>query len=556
MTFRAVIAGDRIDAYENDSTPRLFSGAGAAIVGFCGAGFIAFWAYSKAVNLLLQSGSVTSTALLSGILALSGIGLGYRQWPVSFSILLRGIIIVFLFYAAAATSNVTSGAQGSDAETLIAQISLFHYAALASGCIALIRPTFALPLLLYVFATKFGLGDFFGFPISSTDYIIVMEFGQFVVLSILILYWALFLTGRFRAFAVVHTTIRQQSIRIVSFIVLMGIAAHFANYFWSAHEKLILDGGVTSWVLENPTHYLILNSKELGLLPLLISDWLTDLVFWQFGNIVVAANIFTLTIQLLSVVALWRWRWVVWLTLLYDVMHVVIFLTTGIFFWKWIVLNTLVIIAIRRSRPEQLGPAFHGLACCFVLFAELLFTIAHLGWYDTNAVNHVYFEAITEDRKSYEVPTNYFLAASITAAQQRVGRAVGDVLPTGGLGITKQLDMVKSTEQCERRLLKGGLADPDNRPGSKDQLAEFLRNHHAYILSRVDENGRFEYDLYPHHIWSNPMVFNEFRQLDKRRIVAYRWVVDGVCFDIGEGKVDRRVLGRFEEVIGLDSARY
>ena len=70
-----------------------------------------------------------------------------------------------------------------------------------------------------------------------------------------------------------------------------------------------------------------------------------------------------------------------------------------------------------------------------------------------------------------------------------------------------------------------------------------MREHHAYIVSHADADGRYAYDLYPHHIWSNPALYRDFSSMDKRRIVEYRFVTDFVCLGYDDAGLVRRVLG-------------
>ena len=83
------------------------------------------------------------------------------------------------------------------------------------------------------------------------------------------------------------------------------------------------------------------------------------------------------------------------------------------------------------------------------------------------------------------------------------------------------------------------------------EVAKYIRQHHSYVLSRVDEDGRFSYDLYPHHIWSNPLEYNDFSELDKRRITAYVFVSELVCLGDEDIGLTRHVVHRSERSISL-----
>jgi len=80
------------------------------------------------------------------------------------------------------------------------------------------------------------------------------------------------------------------------------------------------------------------------------------------------------------------------------------------------------------------------------------------------------------------------------------------------------------------------------------KVAHLLRNHHSYILKNLRDDGTINYDLYPHHIFSMPWNYSEFRNLDKRRITSYRYVVESKCMAYKNGQRTAEVLlhGEFD----------
>jgi hypothetical protein len=56
----------------------------------------------------------------------------------------------------------------------------------------------------------------------------------------------------------------------------------------------------------------------------------------------------------------------------------------------------------------------------------------------------------------------------------------------------------------------------------------------------VDENGYVDYDLFPHHIFSMPWHFEDFKQLDKRRIVSFRYENQAVCIGYEDGNLTKQ----------------
>jgi hypothetical protein len=82
---------------------------------------------------------------------------------------------------------------------------------------------------------------------------------------------------------------------------------------------------------------------------------------------------------------------------------------------------------------------------------------------------------------------------------------------------------------------------------SRRQLAairSFVAEYHRFAARRADSSGRFHYDLYPHHMWSNPMIFPAASEMDLRRVVGYELVVDALCVIKAETAMTMETLSR------------
>lgn len=216
------------------------------------------------------------------------------------------------------------------------------------------------------------------------------------------------------------------------------------------------------------------------------------------------------------------------LTVIYDIMHVVIFGLTAIFFWKWILLNLGFVHAFsalrREAKPVPLTLGIYALA--ILLIAPQLFKIVKLGWFDSGGVNHAHVQAETVDGQHVEVPSNFFLEMSVVFAQQRVGRPFRGLLPTHDWGTSADFEIMQHfTDHCEPDV----PPVPDLDPEVIAKVGDLLWKHHDRMLALEDGGGRLNYDLYPHHIWSSPWAFDEFRALDLSKIDAYVLVVEAKC---------------------------
>ena len=364
------------------------------------------------------------------VMSLAFAGLRYGQLHPGFSLLLRGISLSLGVYVAASWTGMSSGSPA-----LILTMDVVRYASLAAVAASMVRPSFAMIPCVYVLVNKDVTQHALQLSwLTRTDYLPVVELGIFMTFGVIVVHLLSWLAKRgalFRSsgFAGVADA-RSSSVALL----LMAVAIHFGNYFWSAMAKILLDGGPLDWMLENKTHLLTATAYATGNLPLGHSRELSDSVFAMLSQVYVPLNIATLVAQLVSVVAIIRIRSAIAITAFYDVTHVVIFVVTGIFFWKWILLNTVLVFALSRVREAEVRPILRVIGPLFVAGGTVVFFAARLGWYETPALNDHHFEAETETGTRYRVPTNYFLAASVTVAQQRLGSPTTAVFPSARMG--------------------------------------------------------------------------------------------------------------------------
>lgn len=368
-----------------------------------------------------------------------------------------------------------------------------------------------------------------GIKISATDYLPVLEISLMIGLLATTSHW---LAQR----KLVHASSAGESVWL-----LLLVALHFGNYFWSAVAKIMLDGPVLAWVYENQTYNLLLAAWSAGLLP--IAQW-PDLSASLAGSLkafLLASNVAVFAIQLFAVVALLRVRWAICVTLLYDASHIAIFLASGILFWKWILLNLFIVVALAPLRGVRLSTSLKLSLVLAMLLGHVLFFTARLGWYDTASFVSNEVVAVTRDGQEIPVPPNWFLAHSVTFAQGRVGPSGPGHAATGTLGSVYRHSEMREGNDCQV---------VETRPAhdwiDKQRLHDYLRNHHRYMVARADSRGGVRFHLYPHHIVANPLEFAEFNALDKRLISGYRLRTETRCLTLEGTAMTERILHRTE----------
>ena len=476
-------------------------------------------------------------AALALLVSAVGSGLSIQTAPRPFKIVFRTIVASFTVYLALhAPVILDTGHLDTGTQRII--LTYGRWAAVLCGGIALFRPSFAFFTLLYVYWQKLTLQSAAGLWITPLDFIAVLEVGLFLVLCFV----ARGLTQRFMTTDTSEP--RNSAISFLEAALLVAIALHFGNYFYSGLEKLIIGDAPLTWVLENKTNRLLLAAFETGQLPISSPEWLAALTFdiMERGNI--PLNAIVLVTQLFSLIAITRVRLLVLLTIFYDLVHVVIFLTTGIFFWKWILLNLAIVFAACQMRHVVIPKAFAAFLMAVILVSPQLVQIAKLAWFDTSAVNAPSIEAVTSNGEAYRVPTNYFGPLSVVFAQHRAGWPFSGHFATGTYGATSDPKVMRQGNQCA--LATGQQSDLERSTG-RQALATMIRAFHANMLEQ-NPDGQPPYDLYPHHIWANPIEFREFAALDKRQISHYRLVVESVCISVNDEHIvrDIKLRGQYD----------
>lgn len=460
---------------------------------------------------------------------------------------LWGIGLLFALYLSLAYPSVLLE-EGT--ERVYFELTVYRWAGATLFCLALWQPAWMIPALAAARFQKVALSEVAGMSISPTDYMPVIEFGCLLVLGACLLW----LGRRWLDLWREEENAPDSRLAPLEAVYLTAVAVHFANYYYSAVQKIAISDPWWQWVVENPTQYLTLAAWERGNLPLTILGEAAAATL-AHGIIVsvVALNVFTLATQLAAVPALLRIRWIILVTALYDLSHFAIFLLSGIFFYKWIWLNLLIVGSLSLIATKPLTRHMQVWLIAVLLLAPNVFFVARLGWFDTPSFNDEYVEAVTADGSAYRVPDNYFLAASVTHAQQRLVAAKPGHFLTGAYGAhyERSLPLLPFHDALNCRI---DIVEPGSMEEAiaRRNLDDYIRAHHRFVESRLDDQGRLLYDLYPHHIFSMPWESSDFHALDKRQIVGYRYVVESKCIRLVDGRPYGESLARAEYYVPVD----
>jgi len=460
---------------------------------------------------------------LATVLSLAGWRVRYQDISPALGILIRGICATIVIYLLLAYPFFVGEEYEPQPKWFrIAVVSYFFYGAMLFGIGGLFRPTLALLPCIFLMVLKRMIGRTTGIGIISTDYVIIPEMGMLAVSGILIYSVYVYISSRQPRLPAINVN----PVVFSSSVFFCIIAVHFANYFYAGIEKLFLDGPWLSWIW-NETPNLMLVSFVQRTNPLATWPAISDFAYESFSRIYPFSNALILLVQLVSFAALARKASMIAFIVFYDVMHVAIFVASGILFWNWIILNIILVIGLsqigfnKTSRPLLIFGIF------LLIVSPKFFTVESLGWYDSREINLDRVVAILDDGETVDLPLNFFRNHSVAFAQNSIDARSVTHIDIWAAGETKSYDRYKLSYECGVEILG---PSPDAREPVGPQ---FFPGYFKHIRAQLDEDGRLSFNTVPHHIWANPALYEEASNLDARRVVAVEHFRDVICVEPG-----------------------
>ena len=487
----------------------------------------------------------------SFLIAVYGHDITAEKLPSIMRILLRSISSLFALYLA--LNHPTYIAENPNYGFSFSQIIFLDYGrylGIIAAIFAWFRPSWGMVTITFVLFFKGAASQIIGSTISYTDYNPLIEVSCLLIIIFMMWFKALN-NKKIAALALFkeHDKAAQKNqLLFLEKATLLAISAHMANYFYSGLKKIKISEAPFDWALDNTTYSLLPNALKLGQLPIAFSAELTDLVFTSIVHLNTLSNMLIFIGQLFAIIAIFRVRWLIWITLFHDLTHIIIFLVSGIFFYKWIVLNIAIVLGLKTIQEKTISPLLIATLMVFMVASPSVFFVAKLGWWDTPALNVERFYAITKDKRAIAIPSNYWGVFSVTAAQQRfIWRKEKGFLPTGTYGITFGNENVQNAKECNYELdLNDNEANIIGETFSSqkgEEIREFVKNYHEWVLRKSAEKKNWNYNFFPHHIFSFPWTHSDFRKLDIKDVVAYRYSIKAFCnVNVKDGHLNSQFL--------------
>ena len=246
------------------------------------------------------------------------------------------------------------------------------------------KPIFVFPFLLILFSVIFQFESFLGYPTAASP---------FLLTRVLIL---------FLAFLIYRILFKKFFVSIFLFLLCCLIGTH---YFTPGFGKLN-----SEWIFNNHINYLLAATYTNGWLSFL--DHQTISSFVEFlDNFNVPLRIFTLIIECGVLFLFFHLKYVRFIFIGAIIMHLGIFLYSGIFFWMWISLLIIVLVLfLKKDLPiNNIFNKYYFIAG-FILIGTGKFwaSAGGLNWHDSPLSYTYKIEAETKDGEVLQLPPNFF----------------------------------------------------------------------------------------------------------------------------------------------------
>lgn len=302
-----------------------------------------------------------------------------------------------------------------------------------------------------------------------------------------------------------------------------SLALMVSSYFYSGFKKLFLGENPLSWIVNNPTQYLVGHAESIGLVPLygeVTSPlWQATLALLTLPGVIVAINAITVLTQLSSPVTFLDPKLRTLVIFLLEIEHVAIFLLTGIFFYKWIAIMLLIGVILHREKllkvPDNMGHGGSPVAVvALTLMAAPFLQMPMLGWWDSALLLRIERTvSVAESGIVIPLPPALALYYSLPIAQSRDVPYL-DWIPVE-LQKNKALGAVGSREAS--LMAERICSDPSmlNPPSSlmKEQVTTVSRaiNEGLSGAPYVDDVSKAFW--FPHHTWTGMRALRPFESV-------------------------------------------
>lgn len=294
------------------------------------------------------------------------------------------------------------------------------------------------------------------------------------------------------------------------------------HYLVPGIEKIRL-----GWVENNDLSNLFIASWDLGWL-----GFLSEENALRIGRMIHSMNptilVVTMVVELSVIGIMIHRRYAMAVLCGLALMHLGIFASSGIFFWKWIIMDMALVIVLARLRHVDIfgRPASVLLSWTIMLLSSMFLNPAKLAWYDT-PLSYVYrIDAIGESGRIYEVEPAGMSPYDFPFAQGRYAYLTDTPLLVSTLGSTSNLEILRLVNRAknpqEIMMLERTHGQQQTNQEHRKRYEMFIRTYFGNLNAR---GRKPTWSLSaPQHILTFPHGPNPFRGQERVATIRVRLV--------------------------------
>jgi hypothetical protein len=188
----------------------------------------------------------------------------------------------------------------------------------------------------------------------------------------------------------------------------------------------------------------------------------------------------SLLLELAGVFCLFNRRWCVVFLLACVGLHAMICLTTGILFWKWVVLDLSLAAVLAFASPTLTGELFSKsrfwMSIGIIAGSHFLFAPPWLAWYDTELNEQYHLEVLTTSGETFRVPRTLMVPYEVYFAQNKFHFLTRDKYVNGRYGTTSEWNVARRLDgQPSREMAEAVREELGAVEYSEQKIAAFDR---------------------------------------------------------------------------------
>jgi hypothetical protein len=331
--------------------------------------------------------------------------------------------------------------------------------------------------------------------------------------------------------------------------ILLTLCLIGSDYLFAGISKLVAGNRIIDWGLKNQVHNLFVSSY--------INGWLTFIdrsTLLQIASVMRLLDIplqgVTLIFELGGLLLVAGRKISIIMLAGAILLHFGIFLSSGIFFWKWILLDlSLIVVFLKYPNIVHLNLFTRRNAILSVLVIVLghnYLSETNTGWFDTRVNNYYEFEAIDTNGTIRPIARGLWAPYDIPFAQDRFfflsdDKVIAGTYGTHGImGIALALNRAETVEEVEALWEEYGRSrySESNARIFDNFVRTFIRNANDHI-----GNPSLPIPHAPHHITTlaQENAYNSDVPIETVRIRYVETFYDGESIIVLEDKVIREI---------------